>query len=364
MAEKITSIEDAIRAAQGAVSKPGSARVLAPATRLIEPVQTFLGNVKPPVWVLEGVLQQGHLCAVTAVTNHGKTAVGLLLAACVATGTRFAGRNLRPGAVLVLCGEDPDGFGIRLHATMAALKVGFEDGCDRIFVLPVSLPLGVHLDQIKEEAAAFGQDFSLVIIDTSVTYFGGEDENDNPAMLNHALDMRELARLPGRPAVLANCHPTGSATQENLRPRGGSAFLNEIDCNLTVWAEDEVCTLHWQAKKRGPDFDPIPFEFVGHMVDFYGTQVPTVVAWPIDEARESALKQKRRENENKVLFALLHHQNGTISEWCSACGWDAAKSKSKVHRILKKLKDYKLVEWNRGAWALSRDGRAEAERIH
>lgn len=362
MADKRPPTIDEILGKSQAASLSVVTSVPAPPTKLVEPVREFLANVKPPVWTVDGVLQQGHVCAVTAVTNHGKTAVGLYLAVCVATGTAFAGRAVRHGAVLVLCGEDPDGFGIRLHATMAALKVDFADGCENIFVLPMSLPLSVHVDQIVAESTAFGVQFSLVIIDTSVTYFSGDDENDNAAMLNHALDMRELTRLPGRPTVLANCHPTGSATHENLRPRGGSAFMNEIDCNYTVWAENETATLHWQGKKRGPDFDPIPFEFVSHMVEFYGSQVPTVVAWPIDEARETALKQKRRENENRVLYAMLQNPNASISTWCSDCGWDDKKHKSRVHRILHKLKEYKFVEWKRGEWTLTNDGRKEAEK--
>lgn len=364
MADKVTSIEDAIRAAQGVAAKPPAVeRNTAPATKLLVPVTEFLAEMTPPVWVLQGVMQQGQVHALTAITNHGKTAIGLLLAVCIATGTRFAGREIMPGAVLILCGEDPIGFRTRLRATMAALKVEIEDVAGRIIVLPHSLPLRSHLDQIKDEARAAGVDYSLVMIDTSVTYFTGEDENDNLAMRDHALDMRELTELPGRPAVLANCHPVGNATRDSLRPRGGSAFQNEIDCNLTVWAESETATLHWQGKKRGPDFDPIPFEFHGTTLNEGGIPVPTVVAWPISDERALKLKHERRENENKVLFAILHHPNDSIAAWCSACGWDSTKNKSKVHRILGKLKEDGLVKVYRNEWTLTPAGKTEAQGI-
>jgi hypothetical protein len=42
---------------------------------------------------------------------------------------------------------------------------------------------------------------------------------------------------------------------------GGSAFLNEVDGNLTLWATAErQMTLHWQGKFRGPEFEPMTFE--------------------------------------------------------------------------------------------------------
>lgn len=364
----MSAIEQAMAEAQQSAMKllggKSAAKPVTPmatkSSALLVPVNDWLEDCAPPTWVVEGIIQQGYLYALTAVTNHGKTAIGLLMALCVATGRKFAGKELLPGAVLVLCGENPDGFRTRLRATLSALKMEREDIAGRLMILPLALPLRAHLDQIKAEARATGLEFSLVLVDTSVTYFTGDDENDNLAARDHALDMRELTEIPGRPAVIANCHPVGNADRENLRPRGGSAFLNEIDGNLTVWAEGETATLHWQRKKRGPDFDPIAFEFHGLTMEEGGVQVPTVVAWPISEERAHTLKKERRENENKVLYALLHHPDGSISDWVAACGWDPKKNKSKVHRILQKLKDDALVEVRRGDWSLSRKGKEEA----
>lgn len=373
MAEKITDINDAIAKAQATAMKslssgrangtgtPPAEAVQGP---LLVPIVEWFKESEPPVWVVEGIVQQGYIYALTAVTNHGKTAISLLMGLCVAAGKRFAGHDIRKGAVLMLCGENPEGFRTRLRATLTiALNLEVEDVAGAIVILPASLPLRNHLDQIKSEAAALDLEFSLVIIDTSVTYFTGEDENDNLAMRDHALDMRELTELPGRPAVIANCHPTASADRENLRPRGGGAFLNEIDGNLTVWAEGETAEFHWQRKKRGPDFDPIPFEFHGVSMEDMGVAVPTVYAQPISEERELEIRRKRRESEDRLLYALRSHPGGSISDWCSACGWDPKKSKSKVHRILTRLKEHGLAKVHRGWWSLTPAGEKEAQGI-
>jgi hypothetical protein len=315
-----------------------------------------------PIWLVEGIIQRGNLYAVTALTNHGKTAICLLLGMCVASGRRFAGKDVSPGGVLILCGENPDGFRSRLRATLAAMTLLPADVAGRVTVLPFALPLRLHLDQIKTEATARGE-FAMVLVDTSVSFFTGDNEDDNLQARDHACDLRELVELPGHPAVIVNCHPTKSADRETLLPRGGGAFLNEIDGNLTVWAEGETAIFHWHRKKRGPDFDPIPFEFYGTTTEECGIQVPTVVAWPISEERALELKRERRKNENRVLVAMFDNPEGTFRKWAAACQWNPENALSRMYRTMKKLEEYKLAEKRRGEWVLTSKGLSEAEKV-
>jgi hypothetical protein len=62
-------------------------------------------------------------------------------------------------------------------------------------------------EQINAEAAEHGP-FSLLIVDTSASYYTGNDENDNVALGNHARMLRTFIELPGGPTVLVTCHPT------------------------------------------------------------------------------------------------------------------------------------------------------------
>src|SRR5262249_35177951 len=76
------------------------------------------------------------------------------------------------------------------------------------------------------------------------------------------------------------CHPTKNA--ESLVPRGGGAFLNEVDGNLTCKRDDLAVELHWSGKFRGPDFAPLAFQLkvVTHerLKDTDGNLIQTVVA--------------------------------------------------------------------------------------
>lgn len=324
----------------------------------------WLDQSTPMEWVVDGVIQKGCLYACTAVTNHGKTAIGLLMAMCVAAGRKFAGRDIKPGKVMILCGENPDGFRTRMKATMDSLGLEREDVAGLITVLPQALPLANSVEQILAEARQVEGEYSLVLIDTSVSYFSGDDEDDNLQARTHAWNMRALAELPGRPAIIANAHPTKSADRENLLPRGGGAFLNEIDTNLTVWAEGETAVLHWHRKKRGPDFDPIPFEFHGKSIEEHGRKVPTVYAAHITDQREHELRKARTQADDRLLHAMLHHPDSTYADWATSCGWNGEQAKSKVYRSMNRLKDDKLVMKYRGSYKLTQSGESEAKRIH
>ena len=326
----------------------------------------FLNDIEEPRWLVAGIVQLGYLYALTAPTNHGKTAVSLVMALCVAAGIPFAGCDVEQGNVLILCGENQDGFRLRMLATMESLGIVPADIAGRCWVYPQSGPLEGILTGLKEDALGMGA-LSFVLVDTSVAYFSGQDENDNVASLWHALALRELTRLPGNPSVMANCHPTGSAAKEDCVPRGGSAFLNEIDTNLTVWADAETSEMHWTRKKRGPDFDPILFEYKALTLEQFGRKVPTVVAMWISEDREREIFRRKREDENRVLYEMYRNDDWTFSVMAELCGFVSSTGnplKSKVHRTLGRLLEVGLVKKDRRrGWYLTPQGEKEAQSI-
>lgn len=350
------------RAARSPVPAADSDRKRSEKPLLID-ASEWLSELVPPVYVVDGIVQRGTLCALTAVTNHGKTAISLTLAVCIATGRKFAGREIQQGRVLILCGENPDGFRTRLTATLQQMGLERGDVAGLITVLPLPLAIGNYVEQIVEEGRALGGEFALVLVDTSVSYFGGDNEDDNLQARNHAWHLRALVELPGHPAIIANCHPTKNADKDALLPRGGGAFLNEIDVNLTVWSEGESATLHWHRKKRGPDFDPIAFEFIGITISEHGVNVPAVVAVHITDDRADQIHRVRSQEEDRLLRALLHFPDEAYPSLASHCGWPGERAKSKVSRVMSRLKDDQLVKKYRGHYVLTPSGKNEAERI-
>lgn len=377
-------VDDAIRAAQQAAfsSAKAAPNVVAirggiasvPTGPVCCTVDSFLADGDAPVWVVAGIIQSNYVYALTAPTNHGKTAVSLVMALCVAAGKPFAGLPVMRGNVLMLVGENPDGFRLRMLATMEALGISLNDIRGRVWVLPKSTGLAYLLEQIKKDAEAMGA-LTMVLVDTSVAFFAGDNENDNQQAYSHARDLRELSLLPGKPSVVVNCHPASGAgkdmTRESCVPRGGSAFLNEIDTNLTVWSEGETAEFHWMRKKRGPDFSPILFEYKAVNVQQHEQVVPTVVAYHIDEEREKHLRSKRKEAESRLMYEMYRNPNGTVREWALDAGFTikSGANAGKAHtsftaRTLERLKEYKLAERSRrDGWVLTKLGKEEAKDI-
>ena len=380
-------IDDAIQAARkaafSAASSGSSGKVVpmrgslasVPTGPICFSVDSFLLDGDAPVWVVGGIIQSNYVYALTAPTNHGKTAVSLVMALCVAAGKPFAGLPVMRGNVLMLVGENPDGFRLRMLATMESIGVTLNDIRGRVWVLPQSAGLAFLLEQIKQDAQQMG-DLTMVLVHTSVAFFAGDNENDNQQAYSHARDLRELSLLPGKPAVVVNCHPASGAgkdmTRESCVPRGGSAFLNEIDTNLTVWSEGETAEFHWMRKKRGPDFSPILFEYKAVNVQQHDQNVPTVVAFHIDEDREKYLRSKRKEAESRLMYEMYRAPNGTLREWALDAGFviKSGANAGKAHlsftaRTLERLKEYKLAERSRrDGWVLTKAGKEEAKDIH
>lgn len=268
----------------------------------------FVSGFVPPDYHLDGVAQAGFLYALTAGTGTGKTAVLLALTASTALGASLCGREVRKGRVVYFAGENPDD--VRMRWLAMADRLGFDPANMDVHFIAGTFSIPAAVARIGLDVERLGG-ADMIVVDTSAAYFQGEDENGNTALGKHARDLRLLCNLPGKPAVFVACHPTKNADPANLQPRGGGAFIAEVDGNLTLTKADSRVKLHWQVKHRGADFAPLYFALdtvtAPLLVDSKGRPVPTVMAvgmadWvpPVgrpnkhDEAVLESLRKARR----------------------------------------------------------------------
>ena len=195
-----------------------------------------------------------------------------------------------------------------------------------------------------------------MVVDTAAAYFRGDDSNSNVQQGLFAQLLRQLITLPGNPAVVVNCHPVKNATQDNLVPLGGSHFMNEIDGNLTLWADDKTCVFHHHpAKWRGAPFEAIEFELrtvVSDTVkDAKGRHMPSVIAVPITEMGAERRAASAEADENAVMKIIHDCKNASFAEIAKLSGFvlpNGMPSKAKVQRVIGRLKDNKMVYNFRG----------------
>lgn len=331
---------------------------------LILTATQFVAGFTPPDYLIDGIAQRGYLYSLTARTGHGKTAVGMYLAQAIARGQTVKGREVKAGTVLYLAGENPDD--IRARFLVLAEAQGFDPAEIAMRFVAGVIDIESSLPRIRAEAAEIS-DLMLVIVDTAAAYFRGDDGNSNVQQGNYARLLRELTFLPGKPAVMVAAHPVKNASKENLLPVGGGAFLNEVDGNLTLWANAEKqTTLHWQGKFRGPEFDPITFRLDTRMSDRVhdsnGELIPSVVAVPISDQEMEAGERTQEADEDVMLLTLDRFKNVSVARLARECRWmseTGEPQKSKAFRVLRRLVDDKLAEIVRGKYRLTAKGKKE-----
>ena len=343
-------------------------------SRIVLTLPEFLAAFEPPDYLIDGLLQRHYFYAITAKTAAGKTAVALLIAVLVANpkpGQKLGPHDVEHGRVIYVTRENPTD--VRMRLIGMASKMGFKpaDLAQTFLVIDSVENLEKDMERIRREVAAFGE-VVLVILDTSVALFQGDDENDAKQMLDHAHTQRKLCDLPGRPTVIALCHPTkGANTPEQLLPRGGGSYLNETDGNFTLWAHDDRLTdLSWTGKLRGADFERITFRLptvlTTELLDKKGRILPTVMAEIVTDADIAEAEEKSSFQENRLMRAMLANPDGSLADWAQACGWTLAgrggqpiqPNKALVQRVVGRLLKDKLVAKEGRKYALTKHGKA------
>jgi hypothetical protein len=328
----------------------------------------FIASFIPPDWLIDGIVQRGRLYACTSITGHGKTAVWLLIACMIQAGRKVGHLDAEQGNVLILAGENPED----LKARMLGMARAFGLRANQLpYVLPATFPLDDETaDELRQRIKALGVPFSLIIGDTAASFFPGDDENNNVQAGNYGRVLRTLTTVDGNPAVVALSHPVKNASRDNLLPRGGGAFLNELDGNLTLWSGEvgETTTLHWCGKIRGPDFDPLTFRLkpieTGYR-DKKGREVMTIVAQPIDDIEAGYQAAQTVANENAVLKVLHDNPEWSSRKIAGSLGWIGGKDEQPEHhrvlRAFKSLAKDKLVRNFRGRWRVTEAGEKALE---
>jgi AAA domain-containing protein len=314
---------------------------------LIQSSAQFTNGFIPPDYLVDGILQRRFIYSLTGRTGSGKSAIALLITASVALGRPIGSRDVQKGRVLYFAGENPDD--IRMRWIAMAQYMDFDvDQVDVCFIAG-TFKISEMASRIAQEADKAGP-FALVVVDTSAAFYEGDDENSNAQQGVHARRLRSLVQLPGGPCVIANCHPPKNAPESNLQPRGGGAFIAEMDGNLTTSKDDGVVTLHWQGKFRGPDFAPISFQLKTitneHLKDTKGRTIPTIIASYLSETAQEEIAATARGNENRVLALIASDQSASYAQMARTLGWtlrSGEPNKMAVSRVVKKLKEAKLV---------------------
>ena len=329
----------------------------------------FMATYKTPDYIVDGIVQRGRLYALTSPTGHGKTAVAQYIGCCSRRDATSA-TSKSPKARL-------SSWQARTQTTSAAECTPLVKSRHRshqsahardAWQFPTVRRCGAGTQ--GQDRLASGINPVLIIVDTAASFFPGDDDNANVPMGAYARNLRLLTTCEGRPAVLVPTHPIKNPDKDNLLPRGGGAFLNELDGNLSLWADTmgESAALHWQGKLRGADFQPVSFALqqvkIISLLDQRGRPIVSIVATLQTTAQAEDAARQAHSDEDTVLELLRRHPGISLRDIGLNAGWvtpAGSAAVSKVHRLMKTLQRDKLVKLHRGKWCLTAAGEREKE---
>ncbi len=277
----------------------------------------FVSGFKPPNYLVEGMLQRRFVYSLTGQTGHAKTAIALLLAQLVGSGdadATFGRHKVEAGRVVYFVGENPDD--IRMRTIGADSQRRDDPGKDQIFYIPGVFNIGEMFNAIGQAVIRVGG-VDLVIVDTSAAYFLGNEEMSNTQMGAHARMLRKLTELPGGPCVLVLAHP---------------------------------------------------IKYVTEAAQLRGRMMPTVRAVVTSEGEERYQHKHSREDEDRILAAILANPESSMSDLATKCGWtypSGEPAKSRVQRGIERIDKTakpKLLQKNRDRWELTEAGKTAARR--
>ena len=322
----------------------------------IDSSAAFLADLKPLEYLIDGLLPSGVTYSLTGHAGHGKTTLALQFALSVATGEMFGHRKTSQGSVLIMAGENPYNVKWQYAAALAARSLKPEDV--PIYFVQGRFSIKEWTDVLRAKLAAM-PDLKLIIVDSLQAFFEGDNDNDNTQMVEMAHKMRRLCDIPQRPAQIIIAHPAGKTPQkDNLVPRGGGAFLNEIDGNLTVWSQDASSqTLHHSQKFRGAGFDPMEWVMevrqFDHLTDVHGTPLKLPVSRPETVSERSSREAVNDHVLRDYLLTVEAGQPVSVRE-------GAARfmiSRWRMDQIVKTAKDEKLIKRYAKTYVLTDGGR-------
>ncbi|MEJ5946189.1 AAA family ATPase [Pseudokineococcus basanitobsidens] len=159
------------------VPTPGDAESSASATSLASELLTLddLADLPEPSWVIDGALRARSLAFIVGPPSSGKSFHLINWLAAVATGTNWAGREVRAGRVLYVAGEGLDGIHARVTAWSQRHEVPIPGEMFDVFPRPVSLAEASTVDELEELVRQ--RDYSLIVLDTWARMSTGVDEN-------------------------------------------------------------------------------------------------------------------------------------------------------------------------------------------
>lgn len=214
-----------------------------------------------PDWIVDGIIEASSLALIFGDPGSGKSFIAIDLAACVATGTQFHGRDVASGAVFYIAGEGHSGLRRRFTAWEQGKSLSLNEA-----PLFTSRGAANFLDaesasRVADAVASLASECPprLIIVDTLARNFGDGDENSTKDMNAFVAAMDDLRRAYPDATVLIVHH---SGHGDKSRARGAMALKGALDAEYQVTMRGDMVSLASSKMKEAAKPAQISFNLI------------------------------------------------------------------------------------------------------
>ena len=309
-------------------------------------------EIRPPDWLLRGMLERDSFALVFGDPGCGKSFLAIDWACRIATGTPWRGHAVQSGPVVYVAGEGQQGFGRRIRAWSEHNGVSLNDA--PLYVAPaVAIPDAGQLTELMQAFDSLDEPPALIVLDTLARCFGGGDENSTKDM-SAFVSACDTIRQRYHCTILV-VHHTGHA--DKSRARGAIALKAAIDAEYRLVKEDKLLLTSTKLKD-GELPAPVAMELttvdLPGVLDDYGNPVTSAAIEMVDAdtgAIESQAKATPRRGKwqriglevaKRLTITAGDDGQASVKDWHGEC--DAAgMSRSTRYDVLTKLQDQGAV---------------------
>jgi len=306
-------------------------------------------EMRPPQWLLRGMLERDTFALVFGDPGCGKSFLAIDWACRIATGTPWRGHAVKGGPVIYIAGEGQLGFGRRIRAWSEHHGVSLTG--IPLYVAPaVAITEPGQLIQLATAIDAEAGQPSLIILDTLARCFGGGDENATQDMSRFVSACDALRRRYS--CTILVVHHTGHG--DKSRARGAIALKAALDAEYRL-ANDHSLLLTATKMKDAETPAPLTMQLttvdLPGLADDYGNPV-TSAAIEVCDADTAAIVSKvnaamagMRGKWQTIGLNIAHrlaacNEDGQvpIDTWRDQCS-EAGMVRQNQHRVLQALSE-------------------------
>jgi putative DNA primase/helicase len=289
---------------------------------LFSDITELTKNISAPDYLIDELIELDTIGAIIGASSVGKSFAAISMAASVATGTRFAEKDVQQGAVLYLAGEGMNGISRRFSGWEKHTGIQIPKGSILVSHRTISLDDEGALTLLNA-TEDMDQDIKLVVIDTLARHMMGE-ENSNREMSAFIAAVDTIREEHGCAVLII--HHTGHSTDKSNRARGASAFYASLDFEFLMKGNKKGAgTFEGTKNKEGTiypkrGFSLVPVELDGITNTKGGSVTTAVVEWNdfCEEPSDADKVKKHNKAYLNLKNALTEHDdhNGiSVENW-------------------------------------------------